>query len=292
MKIIYAIVLFLFSITITKASNSALIDTVNVEIQSDEACPGAIINFHLINKSATPLDSIRWRGDYDVISNNYFFEKYGTALEYNVLNPKWIFFSKNGIGKFPISIEVKNVLGFYKTYYDTVETGEPWIHILNDPATCCGLNDTIKVDVRFLTKPYNICMWYDNAVDTFFSVLSFNKDKFPVSLLAGRTSIDLKVRIEDSKGCTAEATKFFNLTTNISETKKGNIIISPNPTSNNIIISGLPENNDNPAVLFNIQGKVMMNFKAENNVPIDLSLFDNGVYLLKVGQVVKRVVKM
>jgi hypothetical protein len=278
----------LFSITVTKASNSALIDTVNVEIQSDEACPGAIINFHLINKSATPLDSIRWRGDYDVISNNYFFEKYGTALEYNVLNPKWIFFSKNGIGKFPISIEVKNVLGFYKTYYDTVETGEPWIHIINDPATCCGLNDTIKVDVRFLTKPYNTLQWIDNATGT---ILSFN-EKFPLSLLAGRSSIDLGIFIEDVKGCSQSANKFFNLTTNISETKKGNIIISPNPTSNNIIISGLPENNDNPAVLFNIQGKVMMNFKAKNNVPIDLSLFDNGVYLLKVGQVVNRVVKM
>jgi hypothetical protein len=35
-----------------------------------------------------------------------------------------------------------------------------------------------------------------------------------------------------------------------------------------------------------------MNFKAENNIPIDLNSFDNGVYLLKVGQVVKRVAKL
>jgi hypothetical protein len=282
----------LFSITITKASNSALIDTVNVEIQSDEACPGAIINFHLINKSVTPLDSIRWRGDYDVINNHFSFDKYGSALNNNVLNPQWIFFSNNGIGKFPISIEVKNVLGFYKTYYDTVETGEPWINIINDPATCCGLNDTIKVDVRFLTKPYNTCMWYDNAVDTFFSVLSYNKDKFPVSLLAGRTSIDLKVRIEDSKGCKAEVTKFFNLTTPVSTSKRDHLIISPNPTNNTISITGLSKTDDNLAILYNVQGKVIMNFKAENNVPIDLSLLDNGVYLLKIGQVVKRVAKL
>lgn len=292
MKTIFTSLFFLFSITVTKASNYALIDTVNVEIQSDEACPGAIINFHLINKSATPLDSIRWRGDYDVISNNYFFEKYGTALEYNVLNPKWIFFSKNGIGKFPISIEVKNVLGFYKTYYDTVETGEPWIHIINDPATCCGLNDTIKVDVRFLTKPYNTLQWFDNATGTIMPVFLQNIDKFPVSLLAGRSSIDLGIIIEDSKGCKGRANKIFNLTTPVSATKKENIIISPIPTSNNIFISGLPENEENPAILYNVQGKVMMNFNAENNVPIDLSLFDNGVYLLKVGQVVNRVVKM
>ena len=288
MKIIYAIVLFLFSITITKASNSTLIDTVNVEIQSDEACPGAIINFHVINKSTTPLDSIWWRGDFDVISNYYFFYKYGSALNNNVLNPHWIFFSNNGIGKFPVSIEVKNVLGFYKTYYDTVETGEPWVHIINDPSTCCGLNDTIKVDVRFLTKPYNTLQWIDNTTG---ALLSF-QDKFPVSLLAGRTSIDLKVRIEDSKGCTAEVTKFFNLTTPVSASKRDRLIISPNPTNSTINITGLSETDDNLAILYNVQGKVIMNFKAENNVPIDLSLLDNGVYLLKIGQVVKRVVKM
>ena len=292
MKIIYAIVLFLFSITITKASNSTLIDTVNVEIQSDEACPGAIINFHVINKSTTPLDSIWWRGDFDVISNYYFFYKYGSALNNNVLNPKWIFSSHNGIGKFPISIEVKNVLGFYKTYYDTVETGEPWIHIINDPSTCCGLNDTIKVDVRFLTKPYNTLQWFDNATGTIMPVFLQNIDKFPVSLLAGRSSIDLGIIIEDSKGCKGRANKIFNLTTNISETKKDNIIISPNPTNNKIFISGLPENEDNSAILYNAQGKVILNFKVDNNVPIDLSLLDNGVYLLKIGQVVKRVVKM
>ena len=288
MKIIYAIVLFLFSISITKASNSTLIDTVNVEIQSDEACPGAIINFHVINKSTTPLDSIWWRGDFDVISNYYFFYKYGSALNNNVLNPHWIFFSNNGIGKFPVSIEVKNVLGFYKTYYDTVETGEPWVHIINDPSTCCGLNDTIKVDVRFLTKPYNTLQWIDNTTG---ALLSF-QEKFPVSLLAGRTSIDLKVRIEDSKGCKAEVTKFFNLTTPVSASKRDRLIISPNPTSNNIFVSGLSETDDNLAILYNVQGKVIMNFKAENNVPIDLSSFDNGVYLLKVGQVVKRVAKL
>lgn len=288
MKTILTSLLFLFSITITKASNSALIDTVNVEIQSDEACPGAIINFHLINKSVTPLDSIWWRGDYDVTNNYYSFARYGTALEYNVLNPKWIFFSNNGIGKFPVSIEVKNVLGFYKTYYDTVETGEPWINIINDPATCCGLNDTIKVDVRFLTKPYNTLQWIDNTTG---ALLSF-QEKFPVSLLAGRTSIDLKVRIEDSKGCKAEVTKFFNLTTPVSTYKRDRLIISPNPTSNNIFVSGLSETDDNLAILYNVQGKVIMNFKAENNVPIDLSSFDNGVYLLKVGQVVKRVAKL
>ena len=70
------------------------------------------------------------------------------------------------------------------------------------------------------------------------------------------------------------------------------INISPNPTSNNIFISGLSETDDNLAILYNVQGKVIMNFKAENNVPIDLSLLENGVHLLKVGQVVKRVVKM
>jgi hypothetical protein len=73
---------------------------------------------------------------------------------------------------------------------------------------------------------------------------------------------------------------------------RSSINISPNPTNSTISITGLSETDDNLAILYNAQGKVIMNFKAENNVPIDLSLLDNGVYLLKVGQVVKRVVKM
>jgi hypothetical protein len=142
--------------------------------------------------------------------------------------------------------------------------------------------------VRFLTKPYNTLQWIDNATGT---ILSFN-EKFPLSLLAGRSSIDLGIFIEDVKGCSQSANKFFNLTTPVSSTKKENIIISPNPTNNNIIITGLTDNEENPAILYNVQGKVMMNFNAKNNVPLDLSLLDNGVYLLKVGQVVNRVVKM
>jgi hypothetical protein len=290
MKILLAIISFLFLNSNSFASIfvDTKLDTVNVEIQSDEACPGSIVNFHLINKSSTPLDSIWWKGDYDMSSQNYLFDRSGSATEPNLLNPKWIFSSNNGVGFFPFTLTVKNVLGFTKTYYDTVETGEPLLEIINDPLTCCGFDDTIKLNVRFLTKPYNTCQWIDNTTGMMFPV---NGDIFQLVLLTGRSSINLKVVIEDSKGCSGEAIKFFNLTTGISNSDASTFLISPNPTANNLNISGLPENETNDLFIFDLLGKEVYSQKVKGIAEVDLTRLSKGVYFVRVGATTRKVIK-
>lgn len=290
MKILLTIIGFLLMNAVSLASNivDAKLDTINVEVQSDEACLGSIVNFHIINKSSTPLDSIWWKGDYDVNSQIYMFDRMGRATEPNLLNPKWIFSSNNGVGAFPITLTVKNVLGFTKTYYDTIETGEPLLEIINDPLTCCGFDDTIKVNVRFLTKPYNTCQWIDNTTGMVFPI---NGDKFPLFLLTGRSSINLKVVIEDSKGCSGEGIKFFNLTTGLSESKQIQFSLAPNPSSSSIIISGLPENEPHDLFIFDVLGKVVYSQKAQGTTEFDLSSLSKGVYFVRVGATTRKVIK-
>lgn len=291
MKFIVIIFTFLLMNAASFASifSTPKLDTVNVEIQSDEGCPGSIINFHIINKSITPLDSIFWRGDWDVNNQMYYFWRNGSALDNFTLNPMWIFSTNNGLGKFPVSVTIKNVLGFTKTYCDTVETGEPFVEILNDPLTCCSFNDTVKVAVRYLTKPYNTCMWYDNATGMAFPII---EDEFPMVLLTGRSSIELRVRIEDSKGCKGEVIKFFNLTTGISNVGKSSILLSPNPTSNKATITGLLENETNDLFIFDLLGKQVYTQKVQGAAAVDLSALSKGVYLVRIGDFVKRVVKL
>ena len=130
---------------------SSSIDTPDVSINFDNPCPGAIVNFRLKNNTNIALDSVWWKGDFDPITGDYYFNLSGSANDNSFRNPTWIFYAHNGIGSFPFSLEVKDVLGNSKTLYDTVEIGEPWINIINDPVTCCDFNDTIKLDVRFLS---------------------------------------------------------------------------------------------------------------------------------------------
>lgn len=291
----FALFVYLFSSAIIAQANSIYfqnVDTVNVEVKYDNACPGAVINFKIINKSATPLDSIWWKGDYDSTSNNYYWDSRGLASSLNISQPNWIFYSNGGEGKFPFTVKVKNILGLYKTYFDTVEIGEPFINIINDPATCCGFNDTIYADVRFLTKPYNTIQWIDNATSSTSPALLINKDKLPVSILFGRSNIDLKLVIEDSKGCRGIAIKYFNLTTDLKLYKNKSINIHPNPATNKIFIQGLSNIISNNARIFTIQGQLLKSIDKIDNNEIDLSEFNPGVYLIKINDVAHRVVKL
>lgn len=290
MKPILIIFAFLILNSFSFASNivDAKLDTINVDLQSEDACPGSLVFFHLVNKSSTPLDSVYWRGDWDVNTQQYLFWRSGKALERNNLNPSWFFSTNNGLGKFPISVEVTNVLGFRKTIYDTVEIGEPILEIINNPLTCCGFEDTIKLNVRFLTKPYNTCVWYDNNSGMMFPL---NDDKFPLVLLTGRSSINLKVVIEDAKGCKGEAIKSFNLTTGLSEYKLSQIFIQPNPTSSKITISGLPENEPHDLFIFDVLGKEVYSQKAQGTTELDLSSLSKGVYFVRVGATTKRIIR-
>ncbi len=182
------------------------------EILSDSACPGAIINFGLTVTPTATIDSVFWLGDYDAATSTYLFDRRGKYTDASARSPQWIFYSNGGVGLFPVTATLKDIYGCYTTMYDTVNTGEPYIDILNDPSLCYDTKkDSIKMLPHFLSKPYNTVQWIDNNNSQVLYQSNDGKDAFPLSIIAGRRYINLRVRIEDSKGCKAEAVQQFTL---------------------------------------------------------------------------------
>jgi D-alanyl-D-alanine carboxypeptidase len=70
------------------------------------------------------------------------------------------------------------------------------------------------------------------------------------------------------------------------------ISVYPNPTNNIIYIEGLDNNKSITIQIFDVQGKLVITKTINEKGTIDLSELNKGVYVIKVGEVAQRIVKM
>jgi hypothetical protein len=84
----------------------------------------------------------------------------------------------------------------------------------------------------------------------------------------------------------------LNVVTGINDIKNANIKIYPNPTNNIINIEGLNKNENNTIQIFDVQGKLVITKNITEKGTIDLSELNKGVYVIKIGEVAQRIVKM
>jgi hypothetical protein len=84
----------------------------------------------------------------------------------------------------------------------------------------------------------------------------------------------------------------LNVLTGINDIKNSNIKIYPNPTNNIINIEGLTKNENNTIQIFDVQGKLVITKTITEKGTIDLSELNKGVYVIKIGEVAQRIVKM
>ncbi len=68
--------------------------------------------------------------------------------------------------------------------------------------------------------------------------------------------------------------------------------IIPNPSSNQISISGLPENKYIDLIIYDIQGKEVLTKKYLNGEKLDISILNKGVYSIKINGIVQKFVKI
>ena len=78
----------------------------------------------------------------------------------------------------------------------------------------------------------------------------------------------------------------------IEDIKNSNIKIYPNPTNNIINIEGLTKNENNTIQIFDVQGKLVITKTIAEKGTIDLSELNKGVYVIKIGEVAQRIVKI
>jgi len=70
------------------------------------------------------------------------------------------------------------------------------------------------------------------------------------------------------------------------------ISVYPNPTNNIINIEWLTKNENHTIQIFDVQGKLVITKTINEKGTIDLSELNKGVYVIKVGEVAQRIVKM
>ncbi len=81
-------------------------------------------------------------------------------------------------------------------------------------------------------------------------------------------------------------------TTGTNDIKNSNIKIYPNPTNNTINIEGLNKNENNSIKIFDVQGKLVITKTINEKSTIDLSELNKGIYVIKIGEVAQRIVKI
>ena len=80
--------------------------------------------------------------------------------------------------------------------------------------------------------------------------------------------------------------------TSVEELESSKVNLYPNPTNNIINIEGLNKNEYNPIQVFDVQGKLVITKTISEKGKIDLSELNKGVYVIKIGEVAQRIVKM
>ena len=82
--------------------------------------------------------------------------------------------------------------------------------------------------------------------------------------------------------------------TSINETLPNTTTVSifPNPANSEINIEGLNKNENNTIQIFDVQGKLVITKTITEKGTIDLSELNKGVYVIKIGEVAQRIVKM
>lgn len=103
----------------------------------------------------------------------------------------------------------------------------------------------------------------------------------------------LKCMVSDQSNTCADSSQLaVNITTSVYNPLNSTLKIFPNPTQNIINITGLNKNQATLVTLHDVQGKLILSTTITENGSIDLSDLSQGVYLVKVGEVVQRFLKI
>jgi len=148
-----------------------------------------------------------------------------------------------------------------------------------NPASFIFSNDAISA-VNILDNIYKVGIAFNNSPEPGSIIL-----KIPIK---GELKNDLNVELYENEN---KRLVNLNKSTSITSESKTNHLIFPNPTTNLINIIGLGKT-ETEVSIYDIQGKLILTRKIIDQGIIDMSDLYNGVYLLKIGEVVHRVTKL
>ena len=198
-------------------------------------------------------------------------------------------------------IKKYNSIGNYnvklKTFTNNgcVDSTKTQVIVIKSPQTgnIAGPNTNIQTNTQYL---YNINQQlnhtYEWQIENGAIISGQGTNAINIQWLNNGAGV-LRCIITSINSCTDTAKLQLNVgPTGINDIKNSNIKIYPNPTNNIINVEGLSKNENNSIQIFDVQGKLVITKTITEKGTIDLSELNKGVYVIKIGEVAQRIVKM
>jgi hypothetical protein len=185
-------------------------------------------------------------------------------------------------------------------------SGNVWVSVINKYS--CISKDTIyltKVDlptsnffisdlgggrIRFTQKNQNTSVnYYWNFGDNKYGVGSTIEHQYSAS--SANYTVSCQAIHKTANCSTTDSQNISVLISFVEIDKKVDFSIHPNPSSSTINISGLPQNDLNDLLIFDFLGKEVFSQKVKGTLEVDLKDLKNGLYFVRVGSTVKKIIK-
>jgi hypothetical protein len=176
------------------------------------------------------------------------------------------------------------------------QSAKYWVKVSNGISTC---TDTATITVLNSISPIII---NNNGILSIiggpYSSYQWNFEGMPIQ---GETNDTLKPNLNGiysvtvtSGSCILNSQTYTIINVGITNTKSflNGLKIYPNPTNSIINIEGLTKNENNTIQIFDVQGKLVITKTITEKGTIDLSELNKGVYVIKIGEIAQRIVKM
>ncbi len=242
----------------------------DVDIVYETPCQKAPVKLHAINNLTDyRLITYAWRDE----NGNQLSDMSDPAIPFN---------AHNGVGSFPISLEVSMDNGEHAIFYDTIK-----IDAITATYDTAGLrrSDTLFAEINGMNGPY-VSFW--NDIDDGAFLFASPSNYIPMNRLPiNKQVVTLIVNANSNNVCLFLDTVTVAVhpngpNTGIASEINNGLEVFPNPAANQINFSSLTE--INRVEIYNVQGQFMESFEihAKNGL-INTTHLPSGYYLLKLN---------
>ena len=271
---------------------------VKLKVTTNNNCSDTSVKYIEIFES--PLTTISASDTFLCFSNNFIkFTDNTTFNNDSILNRLWRF-GDGTYSQLKYPSKSYSTPGMYEvklitiTINGCVDSASKLITILNSPGSgnIAGPKSNLQPNTQYL---YNINQQlnhtYEWQIENAAIVSGQGTNAITVQWLNNGIG-KLKCILTNNNNCTDTARLEVSIGSTGINNKKSNIKIYPNPANNIINIEGLTKNENNTIQIFDVQGKLVITKTINEKGTIGLSELNKGVYVIKIGELAQRIVKM
>jgi PKD repeat protein len=272
---------------------------IKLTVTTNNLCVDTSIVF--INVYDSPKAKISLSNKTQCLNQNTFNFKDSTTIGSGIITSRFWSFGDGTTSSLINPVKTYSNIGIYNVKLITIsnngcsDSTNVIVTVLNNPVagSIAGPNTNIQTNTQYL---YNINQQlnhtYEWQIENGAIISGQGTNAINIQWLNNGKGI-LRCIITNTNNCTDTAKLQLNVgPTGINEIKNSNIKIYPNPTNNIINIEGLNKNENNTIHIFDVQGKLVITKTITDKGTIDLSELNKGVYVIKIGEVAQRIVKM